>query len=502
MTDRPFLLGVDIGSSTCKVMLTDREGRSLGQGQAAYVPHLPRPYWAEMDPELWYSSFAVAVRHCLSAAGVAARDVLALSVCGPAHNVALLDADDHLLRPMILWSDRRSVAQAEWLERRHGQRVFDTSFQAVDPSWTLAQLLWVKQNEPEVWRALRRIVIGKDYLNYRLTGAWSTDWYDAAGTQLFDFRARAWSPQLCELIELPMDTLPPIQDATAIVGAVSAQAADDTGLAPGTLVVQGSGDTVVEALDTGVLDCGQSIVKLATSGTVTAITAEPRPNRKLLTYHHLVSGRCYSIAATNSGAASAQWLADALGPVLAAGNDAAAIVSDLAAQVAPGSEGLLFHPYLQGERSPHWDPRLHGSFVGLTRRHDIRHMARAVLEGVAFSLRECRELLLSLNFALDNTQLIGGGCRSPVWRQIMADVLGIELSVPALGGAARGAALVAGIGSRHFADLREAASHQRMREVLTPSDQATARYDQLYPLYQQVTQALTPVDHALGDLFQ
>jgi xylulokinase len=497
----PYLIGADAGTSGCKVTLIDSAGHVLAGSQAGYKTNFPRPGWAEQDPEDWHRALVQAVRQCIETADVPARDVAALSVCGPAHNVVLLDRDRCALQPVIHWSDLRSTPQAAWLEAEHGSTIYEITYQRVNPVWTLPQLLWVRQNQPEVWQRIHRVVIGKDYLSYRLTGSWRTDWYDAMGTQMFDARAREWSQPICELLGLPLDRLPPVSDATEITGKVTAAAAQETGLATGTPVAVGSGDSVVEALGAGVVEPGQCIVKLGTAGNVNVVTAEPRPDRRTLTYCHVVPDRWYTIAATNSGASSAKWFREAFNlKARSPGAGGRFLVDRMAAEVPPGSEGLIFHPYLQGERSPYWDPALRGDFIGITIRHQQQHFARAVLEGVAFSLRDCVELVRDLGISITETRLMGGGACSALWRQIVANVLGMDLLVSAEGTTAYGAALLAGVASGVFSDVQEAAMSAIHTQGNVQSDpKNAARYAQLYPLYRQATQSLGPIYHALRE---
>jgi xylulokinase len=497
----PYLMGADVGTSSCKVVLIDSHGQTLARARAGYATDFPHAGWAEQNPQDWYHALSQATQRCLQTANVPAQDVLALSVCGPAHNVVLLDRDGRVLQPVILWSDRRSAPQADWLEEGFGTSIYEITYQAVSPGWSLAQLLWVRQNRPALWQRVDRVIIGKDYLSYRLTGSWRTDWYDAMGTQMFDAGDGIWSRLICDILGLSVDRLPPVSDATDITGKVTPAAAEDTGLAPGTLVAVGSGDSVVEALGAGVVKPGQCIVKLGTAGNVSVVTAAPRPDRKTLTYRHVIPELWYTITATNSGASSANWFQDAFG-LAAIPAEAAdvSVVEHLAGGAPAGSEGLIFHPYLQGERSPYWDPLLRGDFVGITMSHALEHLCRAVLEGVAFSLRDCRELLRDLELPITEFRIMGGGARGRLWRQILADVFNSEMTVASAEATSYGAALVAGVAARVFSDLNTAARiRTRGHEIVQPDPKAAAVYARLFPVYRRVTQCLTPISHALGD---
>ena len=501
MGSTPYLIGVDAGTSNCKATLIECGGRVVTSAQHAYPTHHPRAGWAEQDPNDWYRAVAHVVRQCINAADVDPGKILAVSVCGPAHNAVLLDREGHALQSVILWSDLRSSRQARWLEAQHGSLIFETTYHPPNPSWTLSQLLWVRENQPEIWRHIDRIVIGKDYLSYRLTGSWRTDWYDAMGTQMFDARSRVWSEPICQIIGLPLEWLPPISDAHEITGRVSAAGARETGLVQGTPLAVGSGDSVIEAMGASVVRPGQCIVKLGTAGNVNAVAAKPRPDRRTLTYSHVVPGQWFTVVPTNSGAAAAAWFREAFSLGAASTEQKGSlVVDDLAAEVAPGSEGLIFHPYLQGERAPHWDPNLRGGFVGVTVRHRQSHFARAVLEGIAFSLRDCLGLVRELNLPIAECYLLGGGARSALWRQILADVLDTELKVFSTETTSHGAALMAGVAAGVYVDVLDAARHA-VRAVATvkPDPANAALYERLYVLYRQVAQSLAPLYQTWND---
>lgn len=492
-----YLLGADVGTSSCKVILINTCGDTVATSRVSYQTNYPHTDWAEQDPEEWYYNFCLAVRQCIQRAAISPSDIQSVSVCGPAHDVVLLGRDGRALQPVILWSDRRSTPQAHLLEELYGDLIFDTSYQPVSPHWTLAQLLWIKECQPAIWQQVARLAIRKDYITYRLTGSWATDWYDAVGTQLFDVQQGTWSQTLCSMIGLPVSYLPSVHDATSINGRVTSQASEDTGLVAGTYVAVGSGDSVVEALGAGVFEPGQGIIKLSTSGSVSVVTATPRPSHKTITYHHLLPNRWYSIAATNSGAAAAQWFVDVFGRAPVSGN-----LDKIAAQAEPGNLGLIFHPYLQGERAPHWDPYLRSDFVGITVRHQQQHFARAVLEGVAFSLRDCFELFHSLDVHIHEFYVLGGGARSPLWRQIIADIFGRSLiETPYVNLAAYGAALLAGVAQGTFASFDEAVQvGQRQQTITEPNPKTAPLYAELYMLYQRLTTSLAPIYHDLSML--
>ena len=499
------LLGVDVGSSSCKVTAIDARGKVVGSGVQSYPTHYPKQGWAEQDPDDWYRAACQAIQACLASGGLEPAAVIGLAVDGPAHNVALLDDRGELVYACIHWSDLRSVQQSEWLEAKFGDRVFELSYQRVNPSWTLTQLLWLKQAEPEVWSRIRRILVTKDYVRHRFTGDYRTDSYDAIGTQLYDVGAGRWSDELCDILGLPVTRLPAVSPADAIAGGILPGAARDTGLRAGTPVAVGSGDTVIEAFGVGVVDPGQCIVKVGTAACVNLVTAEPRPTVQGLTYRHIVDGRWFAITATNSGASTMRWFRDTfLGGQSGRGGEkdvsAYELTGRLAADASAGCEGLLFHPFLMGERSPYWDPRLRAGFIGVSARHGIQHFARAILEGVAFSIRDCFEVVEKLGEPVAELYLTGGGGQSPLWRQIICDVLGWRLTRPA-GDAALGSAMLAGVATGVFPDWPEAVSAcTRVEGALTPDPHAHELYTEYYDVYRAAVGDLAVHSHRLADL--
>lgn len=503
-----YLIGVDIGSSDCKTIIIDELGTVIARQSKPYPTRYPRPGWAEQDPEDWYQVACQTVHACMDMAGIDPHAVACLAVDGPAHNVALLDETGKVLYPVIHWSDLRSVPQAARIEAMDGDRVFQITYSRVNPSWTLTQLLWLKENEPQVWSRLRRIMVTKDYVRYRFTGLYQTDVYDAIGTQLYDVAGDCWSAELAALLPFDPQCFPEVLPAAAISGSLLPDAAHDTGLATGTLVAVGSGDSVVEAFGIGAIGPGQGTVKLGTAANVNLVTAHPYPSNQSITYRHVVPERWLSIAATNSGTSTMRWFRDTFCrlEVQQAKEQNLSVydlIDQLAAGAPAGAEGLLFHPYLMGERSPHWNPYLRGSFVGINTSHTMHHFARAILDGVAFSIRDCLQVVEKFDQPIDTLYLIGGGAKSHLWRQILCDVLGRSLIKPAIEDAAFGSALIAGVAIGVFSDWEEAVSTcVRADDVLHPQPDVHALYDELFVIYKQITEALTTSNHRLVTLTQ
>jgi xylulokinase len=331
------------------------------------------------------------------------------------------------------------------LEAEAGDRIFDITLQPVNPLFTLPQLIWMVENRPHVWEEVDRIRLPKDYVRARLvSGDNFTDSYDATGTQLFDPRRRRWSAELLEMIGWTPKQMPNVRDAANVAGELEPGVAEAIGLRPGTPVVIGSGDSVLEALAVGVVEAGDSLVKLASSGTVIAVSRDPLPSRSIQTYPHVISGRWIGLAGTNSGAETLRWLTEEL---LGGGRGASLDhVLQRAAEAPPGSEGLLFHPYLSGGRSPQWNPEMRGQYTGISERHGSSHLARATMEGVVFALLHAAEAADRAGHRRETIRLIGGGAASDLWAQIVADVFGSPVERVPGSAPARGAALLAGIG--------------------------------------------------------
>lgn len=347
---------------------------------------------------------------------------------------------------------------------------------------------------------MKRLYVAKDWLRAQFTGTWEIDTIDALGTLMLDAQTGEWSKELCDMIGWPMATLPPIVKPSTVVGKVTARAAQATGLAEGTPVVCGTSDTAAETFGAGMVREGIGVVKLATAATVNVLSPRARPDFSLINYYHVVPDHWYVIAATNSCASAHKWLRDTF--FRREGEDGSAVFDAMdarAAMVRPGSEGLFFHPYLNGERSPYWDPLLRADFVGAGFNHGGGHFVRALYEGVAYSLRDCLEVMKSKELGFATARLTGGGARSALWRQIVADVLNITVELPAVADASYGAALLAGVGIGVFKDERAAAEVVQIVSRATPDPVRAAVYDQGFPIYRDIQKALAPINHRIHD---
>jgi xylulokinase len=489
------LLGIDLGAGSLKATIITNDGHVAGEASRPVTTRTPHPGWSEQDPDEWFAALCGAVPAALAAAGIAPEAIAGIGISAGAHIPVLTDEAGAVLRPAIMWNDQRSAAEAAALHERAGEMIIATSLNRVNPTWTLAMLAWLQAHEPAVIARTRRLYLAKDYLRACLTGTWETDFSDAIGALLADNATKSWSPEICALIGWDMTTLPPIKSPTEIVGGVTPEAAAQTGLAAGTPVICASNDTTVEFFGVGATVPGIGAVKLATAGVLFLATEGPSVNPPISCYPHIMPGMYYTATGTNSCASAHRWLRDNM---FASGGFAE--MDSLAATIPPGSDGLIFHPYLQGERAPYWDPQLRADFIGLTIAHTRAHFARALYEGIAYSIRDILSAAQDLGQTYGAIRLMGGGARSPTWRQIIADVTGLTVEVMENGDASFGAALLAGICTGLFANPAAAVSTcVRPLSQHEPGAKNHQTYSQLFQIYKSAQSALAPLNHRLHE---
>jgi len=490
---KTLFLGIDVSTTGAKALLIDAEGTVVASASTPLPLSTPKPLWSEQDPRDWWNGIVTSIRTALSETGTTGSDVKAIGVTGQMHGLTLLDGRGEVLRPAILWNDQRTGAQCDEIRRRIGrERLIQITGNDALTGFTAPKILWVQQQEPEVYAKGAQILLPKDYIRYKLTGDYGTDKAGGAGTALFDVKKRDWSPEVAAALDLPMAWLPPTYEGPEVSGTVSSEAAALTGLEAGTPVVGGGGDQAAGAVGVGAVEPGIVSLVLGTSGVVFATTGEPfiEPQGLLHAFCHSVPNTWHLMGVMLSAAGSLQWYRDTLAPGVS--------FDDLlapAAGVEAGAEGLLFLPYLTGERTPYPDPLARAGFIGLTLRHGKPHLTRAVLEGVAFGLRDSMELVRSAGLgSIRQVRLSGGGAKSPLWRQILADILGEELvTVNTTEGGAFGAALLAGVAGGAWAGVPQAcAATIKVVDRVEPQPEQVAVYDTLYPLYRGLYPALKP----------
>ena len=486
-----YLIGVDFGGSSSKATLLGEDGRVYATASREYPTYYPQNGWAEQDIDDSYDAMVANIRSLLSQSGIHPRDVAALALDAATHTAVLVGEDGRPVRRAIYWTDSRASEQAAWLKREMGDELIEECYNGVSSLWTLPQLMWLREHEPDTLKKTRRLMAVKDYVRWRLTGDYATDSIEAMGFMLLDARSNTWSGRLCALAGIDPDMMPPIVEPTARMSPLTRQAQADTGLTDSTAVIAGATDTVMEVYASGAVSVGQATVKLATAGRICPITDHPVVDPRLVTYRHVVSGLWYPGTATKACATCNRWYRDTFG-----GNYEE--MSAAAATVSRGSEGLFFHPYLQGEITPYLDDRLRASFTGAAGYHTKAHFNRAVLEGVAFSMKDCFEVLKELRIAPTEAAAIGGGAKSPLWRQILADMLDIPLATVENVDSSLGSAMLAGVAARVFDSHADAVRKcVRVTGVTRPDPEGVAFYDGRFPLYKQIQSALAPIYHQL-----
>jgi xylulokinase len=495
-----LFLGIDASTTATKALLIDENGQVVSVAAQHYSFETPRPLWSEQHPDLWWQGALHSIHQVLADSEVDPSAIRGIGLTGQMHGLVLLDDNGQVLRPAILWNDQRTGAQCDEIRERLGrERLIQLTGNDALTGFTAPKILWVQQNEPTIYDRVRHILLPKDYLRYKLTGHYGVDRAGGAGTLLFDLQARTWSPEMLEALRIPAEWLPPTFEGTEVTSQLSSQASAATGLPVGVPVVGGGGDQAAQAVGVGAVQPGIIALTLGTSGVVFATTDAPLVERagRLHAFCHAVPGRWHFMGVMLSAAGSLQWFRDTLAPetpfdTLVAG----------AADVPAGSEGLLFLPYLTGERTPHPDPLARGAWVGLTVRHRLAHMTRSVLEGVSFGIKDSFTLIQEAGLGrIEQVRISGGGAKSPVWRQIMADVLGAELvTVNTTEGAAFGAALLAAVAAGAFDDIDQAtAAAVRITGRNQPSSDS-AIYQQFYPRYRALYPALAGEFAAIAPL--
>jgi xylulokinase len=500
MTGPRLLLGIDISTTGGKALLIDQTGRVITSATTPLTLQTPYPLWSEQNPEEWWQGIKTSIHKVLSESDAGAESIAAIGLTGQMHGLVMLDESGRVLRPAILWNDQRTGLQCDQIRERIGrQRLIQTTGNDALTGFTAPKILWVQENEPEVINQTRHILLPKDYIRYRLTGEFGMDKAGGSGTILFDLQARTWSDELLGELDLPREWFPDTFEGPQISGQISKAAAADTGLIAGTPVVGGAGDQAAGATGVGAVEPGIIALTLGTSGVVFAPTetALIEPEGRLHAFCHSSPGRWHFMGVMLSAAGSLQWYRDTIAPQMSFD----ALVEE-AAHIPPGSEGLLFLPYLTGERTPHPDPYARGAWIGLTLRHERAHMTRAILEGVAFGLKDSFELIRQAGLgSINQVRVSGGGAKSQLWQQILADTLGVELvTVNTTEGAAFGAALLAGVGAGLYSSVPEACGQMIALTGSTSPTNAQDVYQDFYPQYKALYPALADQFRVIADI--
>jgi xylulokinase len=493
------LLGLDISTTGAKALLIDERGAVVASHTTAQSLSVPQPLWSEQNPDDWWSGMVASIRKVLEQTG-AKESIVALGLTGQMHGLVCLDSTGRVLRPAMLWNDQRTQTECDAITETIGEkRLITLTGNRALTGFTAPKILWVRNHEPEIYDQIAHILLPKDYIRFRLTGAYATDLAGASGTLLLDVANRTWSNEVLNALGIPFEWMPKTHEGPAITGLINDLAAQETGLNAGTPVIAGGGDQGAQAVGVGAVSPGIAALTVGTSGVVFAPLASYayEPEGRLHAFCHAVPGQWHFMGVMLSAAGSLQWYRDMLAP----DTDFDTLLAEIA-DIAPGSDGLIFLPYLTGERTPHPDPLARGAFVGLTVGHTRAHMTRAVIEGVSFGLRDSFELIKQSEAGREIKQIrvSGGGAKNPLWLQMLADVLNAPLvTVEALEGAAYGAALLAGVGAGVWADVQEASNNVQVGEEVHPGEQSVA-YEDAYALYRSLYPVLKETFVKLSEL--
>lgn len=508
----PYLLGIDVGTTGAKTILVDHRGKLKARVTVEYPLYSPQPGWSEQEPEDWWQATAESIRRVLTESGVSADRIVGVGLSGQMHGSVFLDASGQVVRRALLWNDQRTAEQCAWITDRVGRKtVVAETCNPVLTGFQAPKIIWLRDHEPRQYEQIAQVLLPKDYVRYRLTGEYATEVSDASGTALYNVPQRRWSEAILSKLGLPREWFPRVYESPDVTGAITADVAALTGLRVGTPVVGGGGDQAAGGVGNGIVEPGAVSCTTGTSGVVFAYLDRPAMDAKLRTHTfcHAVPGKWHVMGVMLAAGGSLRWLRDALFVAESAvagqlDRDPYELMTAEAAQAPLGSEGLIFLPYLTGERTPYPDPNARGVFFGLSLRHAKRHLARAVLEGVAYGLRDSFDLIAALGVDMPQVRASGGGARSALWRQIQADVSQREMSVINVDeGAAFGAALLAGVGAGVYADVVSACRQTiKVVHTLAPRPEAVAAYEGYYQLYRRLYAHLAGDFTTLAELVQ
>jgi len=491
-----FLLGIDIGTSGTKTVLFDTEGKPLASKSVEYPMYQPNNGWAEQDPMDWWDATVEGIKAVLASSNADPHEIAGIGLSGQMHGLVMLDKKGNVLRPSIIWCDQRTTAECEQMNKVLGaKRVIEITANPPMIGFTAAKILWVQNNEPEIYEKCAHILLPKDFIRFKLTGEFATEVSDASGMQLMDVSERNWSSEVLSKLQIDRKLLGTMHESPDVTGMIHHEVADLTGLAVGTKVVGGAGDNPAAAIGTGVVKEGSAFTTIGSSAVIYAVSDDIHIDHecRINSLCASVPGKWTVMSCTQAAGMSLKWFRDACfsaerDKMEKEGKDIYAYMTDLASKVPIGAEKLLYLPYLMGERSPHPNPNCRGVFFGLSNIHDRSHMIRAVLEGVSYSLLECVEVFRDMGVPVSDMTLTGGGGRSPMWQQMLADLY--ECPVTTLSadeGAALGAALLAGVGGNVYRSVEEAAELVvKKNKALTNDEKNYSQYRPYYDLYKQL----------------
>lgn len=494
-----YLLGVDFGGGSSKATLIDEEGHIITTAAEEYPMLYPHVGWAEQDLEALYQAFLTNIRNVLAKSRVDAKDIAAMSIDGATHIGVLLDEKNEVIRPAIHWTDSRSAEEAAQLAPLK-ERFIELCYNAPTPTWTLPQIMWLKNHEPEAHARIAKVIYLKDYIRYRVTGKLASDFIEVEGALFYDETKQDWCDDFLAIADLTRDQMPELHEPAEIAGTLLPAFCKESGLSPDTIVAYGATDTVMEIFAAGAANVGDTTIKLATAGRICPITDKAYPDPQLFCYRHVIPGYWYPGTGTKTCAQAMRWYRDTLGAhemeqAKMGTMNAFELISEAAAKVPAGSEKLFFHPYLQGELTPYQNTRLRASFTGVGSYHTKAHFDRALMEGVAYSLRDCMGVFARLGIkTADRFRIIGGGSKSPIWRQIVSDVLDMPLQRVTSDDSSIGSAMLAGVAAGVFPSFAAAVEAcSQLAETVEPDERNRKVYDEGFEIYKEIQQAMENV---------
>ena len=504
------ILAHDLGTTGNKATLYDRDGRLVGSVVCSYETEYQHTGWAEQNPEDWWLAVCRSTRELLQKTQVSKNDIACITFSGQMMGAVALDKDARPLRNAIIWADQRSLQQENWIsEKVSFEDVYQITGHRLSASYSLAKILWIRDHQPDIYQAAYKFVHAKDSIVARLTGAFVTDPSDASSMNLYDLKSGQWSGKILDAVELSPEKLPEIHQSIDVVGAVKQDIADEVGVAAGTPVVIGGGDGACAAAGAGVIREGSAYNYIGSSSWIALSTPAPvyDPNYRTFTFGHVIPHMVMPTGTMQAAGASYQWTRDQLAlaemqVAQALGISPYEVINSEIERIPAGADGLVYLPYLMGERSPRWNPHARGAFVGLTIRHTRPHMFRAVLEGITMNLRVILDAFRNQGTHIDAMRIIGGGARGHVWNQIMADIYGIPVHRLSIleEATSMGAALVGGVGVGLYPDFSMIETMNEVAEVVSPKPEAQAAYEQIYPIFNAAYEALVPVYDQIAKL--
>lgn len=491
-----YLIGVDIGTSGTKTVLFDEKGGSIANCTVEYPMYQPKIGWAEQDPKDWWNAVCESSKTVIQKSGVKPGDIAGVGLSGQMHGLVLLDKDNNVLRNSIIWCDQRTYAECvEITEKVGAKRLIEITANPALTGFTASKILWVRNNEPDIYSKISKILLPKDYIRFMLTGEYATEVSDASGMQLLDIENRCWSDEVLEKLEIKKEWLGKMHESCENTGTITQEAADLTGLATGTIVAGGAGDQAAGAVGNGIVKEGIISSTIGTSGVVFAHmdNIEIDMKGRVHTFCHAVPGAWHVMGVTQGAGLSLKWFRDnfcieEMRTAELLDVDPYVLMDKEAGRIPAGAGGVVYLPYLMGERTPHLDPDARGVFFGLSAAHNKAHMIRAVLEGVVYSLRDCMEIIRGMGIEASQVRASGGGGRSPIWRQMQADMFKTDIcTINSSEGPALGVAILAGVASGVYKDVVSACDEIiNVKETQAPDESTSVEYDKYYEIFQNL----------------